>query len=43
MLVDAGGRRWRAVVRTRQLGEHISVCDGIELHTTTVVTSLGPS
>lgn len=43
VLLDAGGTRRRAVVRTQDLGEHTSVCDGTERHTTTVVTSLVPA
>lgn len=43
VLLDAGGRQWRAVVRTRALGAHTSVCDGTEEHSTTVVTCLVPA
>lgn len=37
VLLRADGRDWRAVVRSRSLGEHTSVCDGDEVIETTDV------
>jgi hypothetical protein len=42
VLLSAGGRTWRAAVRARALGEHISVCGGIQPLTTTDVVELVP-
>lgn len=43
VLLSADGRAWRAVVRSRSLGERTSVCDGTEVLETTDVLSLLPA
>lgn len=40
VLLRAAGEQWRAVVRTRELGLHTTVCDGTEALSTTTLTSL---
>lgn len=40
VLLRAAGQRWRAVVRSRDLGVHTSVCDGAEPLATTELVSL---
>jgi hypothetical protein len=43
VVLSAAGRRWLAVVRVRDLGRHLSVCDGTSRLSTTELVSLTPA